>query len=898
MKNTIVTILLFFAILLVGGGGYYLYTQLDSQVYFYVDEEEYYSASEDRDAASLSLPEDPSKAGYTFDGWYFDNGVWKDAYTATYFSGKKLPLKMSLYAKWVDAACDHSMGESDWIVDLEATCTAKGAQHKECTGCGYIMETQDIALVNHTPGAWTTTNQPTCTTKGDKVLKCLECNTILDTDKIETIPHTVSAIVEENRVEPTCVSEGSFDKVAYCSVCNSERYRETETIDMIRHNYVGELTYTIVNGEMVFNCQVACTSGCGLSEELEDVEVTRTLALSATCMAEGQYLYTYVYAGTEFTATSAIPITSHRINGVLHEDAISEDGYFLYDTEGLLLSASEELVCGSTATAYYICTMCEQAIEVTAVRHHVGTWQQILAPTCLDEGIETIHCEYCDRDAQRSVEKISHPYAYSLIPKNAQYTEFKVYGDCTTPGCSETVELEVLPSGLTVDPATCITTGLAEYTADYLVNSITLVLPMVDHRVGSHYVAPGTTRLPLTLEGVYYLDHYSGVDCGTDSYEGYYVCSHCQDSFAMLVYVPHTYSDWNTVTAPTCMGTGLKERICTVCDHVDSEAIGQLTHENKRYSLEYDASTETFNLIATCTNGCNTSAVAKEDVAVVESILIPPSCVETGVLLYTYTDEEDPTIVCTFSETIPVVDHTAGGYEFADLLDENGKINWTLYSDLPIVVFGDAPVSVCNVDYEGCVVCDVCHVSYSATIYRGHDYSEWQMPDVPSCQAPGMRERTCLHGGCDYYESELTSITPHDYIYTLMFNGDGDLTKVKILAACQLCHTATVIEDFDRVTTEIQPDPTCIGEGILIYNCVKNDILYVVTEVLIDDIHGFGEDEIKIEELMNADGTVNSNIDGIYIIEDTESPDGKTARGGYICHRCNKFVEVTVKIVR
>jgi hypothetical protein len=166
------------------------------------------------------------------------------------------------------------------------------------------------------------------------------------------------------------------------------------------------------------------------------------------------------------------------------------------------------------------------------------------------------------------------------------------------------------------------------------------------------------------------------------------------------------------------------------------------------------------------------------------------------------------------------------------------------------------------------------------------------------CHKRDADERTCQHDGCDYYESELTSITPHDYIYTLMFNGDGDLSKVKILAACQLCQTAVVIEDFDRVTTEFQPDPTCIGEGILIYNCVKSDILYVVSEVIVDDIHGFGEDEIEIEELMNADGTVNSDIDGIYIIEGTESSDGTTARGGYICHRCHKFVEVTVKIVR
>ena len=38
----------------------------------------------------------------------------------------------------------HDHVASDWRVDVEATCSAKGSRHKECTVCGKTMETQNI----------------------------------------------------------------------------------------------------------------------------------------------------------------------------------------------------------------------------------------------------------------------------------------------------------------------------------------------------------------------------------------------------------------------------------------------------------------------------------------------------------------------------------------------------------------------------------------------------------------------------------------------------------------------------------------------------------------------------------------------------------------------------------
>ena len=50
--------------------------------------------------------------------------------------------------------------------------------------------------------------------------------------------HTPTAAVTENRVEPTCTENGSYDKVVYCSVCKGEASRETVIIPKLGHTEI------------------------------------------------------------------------------------------------------------------------------------------------------------------------------------------------------------------------------------------------------------------------------------------------------------------------------------------------------------------------------------------------------------------------------------------------------------------------------------------------------------------------------------------------------------------------------------------------------------------------------------------------------------------------------------
>lgn len=50
----------------------------------------------------LSLPDDPKKEGYTFDGWYWDEGIWEKPFTANSLLDAPLTSNLSVYAHFVE----------------------------------------------------------------------------------------------------------------------------------------------------------------------------------------------------------------------------------------------------------------------------------------------------------------------------------------------------------------------------------------------------------------------------------------------------------------------------------------------------------------------------------------------------------------------------------------------------------------------------------------------------------------------------------------------------------------------------------------------------------------------------------------------------------------------------
>ena len=82
---------------------------------------------------------------------------------------------------------------------------------------------------------------PSCTSEGsyDEVIYCTDCNAELmrTTQSVAKLAHTLSNSVKENEVAPSCTSEGSYDEVVYCKKCKGEILRTKRKEEKLAHQY-------------------------------------------------------------------------------------------------------------------------------------------------------------------------------------------------------------------------------------------------------------------------------------------------------------------------------------------------------------------------------------------------------------------------------------------------------------------------------------------------------------------------------------------------------------------------------------------------------------------------------------------------------------------------------------
>lgn len=59
-----------------------------------------YAAIDANGEEAIKMPENPTKDGYIFDGWYLDNDMWQTPFDESSLLGKPLSSNISVYAKW------------------------------------------------------------------------------------------------------------------------------------------------------------------------------------------------------------------------------------------------------------------------------------------------------------------------------------------------------------------------------------------------------------------------------------------------------------------------------------------------------------------------------------------------------------------------------------------------------------------------------------------------------------------------------------------------------------------------------------------------------------------------------------------------------------------------------
>ena len=203
----------------------------------------YEEISKKRHTNAAAVKENEHPATCTADGSYE---------SVVYCSVAECKAEISRETKVVTAA-GHSY--DDGVVNPQPTCTADGVKTFTCTAC-QDTKTEAVTQLGHTAGATVVENEnaATCTSDGsyDNVVYCSVCDAEMSRTPV-IVPatgHTAGATVVENENAATCTTDGSYDDVVYCSVCDAEMSRETVTVPATGHTAGA----TIVENENAATC--------------------------------------------------------------------------------------------------------------------------------------------------------------------------------------------------------------------------------------------------------------------------------------------------------------------------------------------------------------------------------------------------------------------------------------------------------------------------------------------------------------------------------------------------------------------------------------------------------------------------------------------------------------------
>ncbi len=299
---------------------------------------------------------------------------------------------------------------TEWNVEKEATCTEDGKRSHTCkrADCGETEE-EILPALGHIWSEWDIKSPATCTETGEKIRTCTRvgCGEV-EKETIEALGHTAGEVVKENEIEASCETEGSYDEVVYCSVCDEEISREHKTISALGHT-AGEV---VKENEIEASCEtegsydeVVYCSVCDeeISREHKTIsalghtasEAVKENIIEATCETEGSYdevVYCSVCNKEIDRSTKTIPVLNHE-----------------WDEWKITTPAG----CTEAGERTRNCTRCDKVEkESIAALGHDWTQEGIITkePTCTDKGEKTYTCSRCDSIRTEEVPATGHSY--------------------------------------------------------------------------------------------------------------------------------------------------------------------------------------------------------------------------------------------------------------------------------------------------------------------------------------------------------------------------------------------------------------------------------------------------------------------------------------------------------
>lgn len=443
------------------------------------------------------------------------------------------------------AATGHDF-ETDFTIDVGATCTTDGSRSRHCANCDSRIENMAIPALGHSGGEATCTEsakcercglnygnplghlpikiagkEPTCIENGwTEGSRCNRCEVLLESPKrIDALGHAHGEWFVDK--QPTCVEEGSrHNNCTRCGNLTTERI----AIDKDAHRHGDWIVKTEPtcekDGERYIQCQL-----CNKVLETEIINVLGHVNsdwiedVAATCVKEGTK-----------------HIECERCQKVLETGTIAALGHkesdWIVDNDSTCSQFGDKhtacSVCGVTLKTAKIekkphAEIIDNAIEPTCVETgltkgiHCGVCGEIIIkqqivdalghdeeeigriePTCEEYGVEyATHCKRCDEyifDEKDLIKPLGHVYVqHAAQAPTCEEVGWDAYEDCSRNGCEYSTRKEIPALGHIYEKEVSEQANTYEYSATCYrcAHNASLDLEYVLSDDGTYYVIKG-----------------------------------------------------------------------------------------------------------------------------------------------------------------------------------------------------------------------------------------------------------------------------------------------------------------------------------------------------------------------------------------------------------------------
>ncbi len=412
----------------------------------------------------FTMPENPTKNGYKFVDWYYDDGTFEQPFSSgsAASSSKK---KVTVYAKW-NITHEHKFGE--WTTIIMPTCLNGGKKETTCTICGFVITEElpayvhnfveregkaptceeigwddyeqctrcnystynEIAPLGHEWNLGEVVKEETCTENGIKNYVCMHC------EKTKVSTTYAKGHVWESEVvkEATCAENGQTDY--HCTDCGGTK---TVITSLTGHNYSNEWTVDLEptcteDGSKSHHCLVCdekssvttifaighqpndsdfcsvCNSTIKYTEELEFSLINggKEYEVYGIGSAKGVVYVPKTYNGKPVTKIADYAFQDCKtLTSITIPSSIVSIGYkSFYNCTSLLSVTVREGVTLIGAYAFYNCDSLMSIVipdGVTSIGYHAFYGCGALTSVVIPDGVTSIDWAFTNCDALTSV---------------------------------------------------------------------------------------------------------------------------------------------------------------------------------------------------------------------------------------------------------------------------------------------------------------------------------------------------------------------------------------------------------------------------------------------------------------------------------------------------------------